>query len=74
MPACPIYSITTEVFFESVLTFVPNHDRLTKISYPTEDVGVEADVVFRDVEMALDQDFPLEGAAVVYGEVRQGIE
>jgi hypothetical protein len=38
---------------------------VTHVRDPAKDVGVEADVVFRDVEPALQEDFALKRAAVV---------
>jgi hypothetical protein len=40
----------------------------TYVGDPAKDVGVEADMVFRDVKTALYEDFALQSAAVVYQE------
>ena len=40
-------------------------ETLTHISNPAEDVGVEANVVLRDVEASLNQDFALKGATII---------
>lgn len=42
-----------------------NDARPTHRRDPSEDVGVEREVVFRDVEAPLDEDLALQGAAVV---------
>ena len=40
-------------------------DRNGKVGDPAKDVRMEADVVLRDVQSSLDEDFALEGASVV---------
>jgi hypothetical protein len=41
------------------------HDRTTHVRDPTKDVGVEAHMVLRNVESPLDENVPLQRAAII---------
>jgi hypothetical protein len=37
-----------------------------KVGYPYKDVGVEADMVLRDVEATLDENLALKGTSIIW--------